>query len=282
MGTVVIPVQTQEMKQSRAWQLIRLIYLQAIFLSLAYAAGVWVTFTVSGASISTSQVIGHGILASSFGVATALVALMAAIQGMRRVSIYNIVLLAFALVAGTSGFAFLGNHSSFSAYETTNTLMTSVVAVGMPITGVSLALVSKTVRRSPAADAGIRMPLFVTYATLGALALTIIAGVGVTSTPIPTIMTTAHFAFAGLTVALVLALVVITARGAFGRQSLSYLRSRVPFSLISLLFVAVAVVLGIMFRYFGGGITYVIGMADLTLLVYAFLLFGIQRPWERA
>jgi hypothetical protein len=277
VATVVIPVQTREMKKTRARQLVRLIYVQAIFLSLAYAAGVFVTFNVFGPSIGTSQVIGHGILASSFGVATALVALVASVQGMRRVALLNIVLFAVAVVGGTTGFEFLGDSSTFSAIENTNMFMTAVVAVGMPVTGLSLAAVSKTFRDVVAGEKGRRLPLAVTYASLASLALTLIAGVGMTSTRISSTMKTAHFAFAGLTLALVVVLVLITLRGALGRRSQPYMRRRLPISFVSLLFIAAAVASGAIFLYIGG-ITYVYEMAVFAVLLYAFLLLGIELP----
>ena len=359
MGAVVIPVQSQEMKRSRARLLVRLIYVQAILLSAAYAFGVFLTFSGVGASIGTPNVIGHGIVASSFGVATALVALVAAIQGMKRVSVYNFVLFAFTLVGGVSGFAFLGHNSSFSIYEATNMLMTGVMAVGMPITGVSLALVSRAVRGGPGAEAGKRLPMGVTYAALGALALTLVAGTGISSTPFPSGMKTAHFVLSGLTLVLIAVLVLVNIREAVPRRlqtvvsfvtgmlflqvlatsalwglnplsvsttnafalllaanlivfatvlhmyrgakdytsepgsvpsgsngsstsdatgdSRFYMRSLVSFSLVSLLFIAVAVGAGAAFLYFGG-ITYIMGMADFAILVYVFLLLGIERP----
>lgn len=358
MNATVIPAQTQEMKLARARLLVRLIYVQALFLSLAYAAGVFTTFNVFGASITTPQVIGHGILASSFGVATALVALIAGIQGMRRVSIYNFVLFVVAVIGGASGFAFLGSGAGFTTYETTNMLMTAVMAVGMPVTGVSLAIASKGMRSDAGRETGRRIPLVITYSALGALALTVIAGTGMTSTPFPSIMKTVHFAFAGLTLAMVVALVMATIKAAVARASQSLAlfvtgllllqvltvtvlwalnvvsvpttnafalllaanlvvfatishiyrisrgsrtnldhpprtpldvsdsgvarphpdgRHKVPFSFISLIFIATAIASGAMFLYFGG-ITYIMVMADFAILVYAFLLLGIELP----
>ena len=114
---------TMEPLQNNGRLLVRLIYLQAIFLALTYAVGVWQTLIVHTASITTPSVILHVLMAVSFGVITGLVGLLAGFQGMKKVMVYNLGLFFAAIIGGASGLAFLGNSTSVLGGDITNLIM---------------------------------------------------------------------------------------------------------------------------------------------------------------
>ena len=187
--------------------LLYLIYLQAISLAFTYVAGIWVAITVHNISFNLPEVLEHGLASSIFVLLTGLVGFIAALQGQRKVSIYNFVLFLITVLTGSTGFALLGNPTDATQISITNLSMMASVAIGMPITGFSLAKVSR-LSRGMAQD--LSPVAFMTYIALGALSLTMIAGVAVASTPLYAFAVVTHVGFAALTVALVLGVLVVS------------------------------------------------------------------------
>ena len=82
----------------RTKPLLYLIYLQAISLALTYVAGIWVAITVHNISFNLPEVLEHGLASSVFVLLTGLVGFIAALQGQRKVSIYNLVLFLITVI----------------------------------------------------------------------------------------------------------------------------------------------------------------------------------------
>ena len=87
----------------RTKPLLYLIYIQVISLVLTYAAGIWVTITVHNISFDLPDVLEHGLAASVFVLSTALVGFIAALQGQRKISIYNFALFLITVLTGSTG-----------------------------------------------------------------------------------------------------------------------------------------------------------------------------------
>jgi hypothetical protein len=252
-----------------------LIYLQALFLAATYAVGVWETLQVSNSSITTPEVIEHGIASSGFAVLTGVVGFIAALQGLRRVSFLNLALFLVTLAAGSTGFVFLGNAPSPDQTTITNLSMMVTVAAAMPITGFSIADVLRVAKGGNSEPSPVAV---MTYLALGALSLTIIAGAGVPSSALYSVAVVAHVGFAALTVALVLGVLVISLFEGFSTGE-GWEAQRVLYSLMGLGFVAISGADGVVYMT-AGGISYALVMAELAALVYVFLIIANGAPYK--
>jgi len=258
----------------RTRPLLYLIYLQAISLAVTYVAGTWLAITVQNVSSNLLEVIEHGLASSAFVLLTGVIAFLAALQGHKRVLMYNSALFFVTVITGSTGFALLGNPTDATQIAITNLSMMASVAVGMPITGLSLATLSRSSRgisRDPST-----IP-FMTYLALGALSLTIVAGAAVAS-PLYAFAIAAHVGLAALTVALVLGVLVISILEASGGAS-NWEPQRVAYSLLGLASVSVAGGDGVIYLT-SGGLSYLMVMAEVAVLVYIFLMIGIGAPYR--
>ncbi len=279
--TVLSPLENLSRKndKQRATQILYFIYIQALFLVLTFIVGVWLVTEIHGASLTTPEFIVHGILASGFGLLSAVVGFLAALENQKRVAISNLALFFVTLVAGASGFAFLSNNSSANQILITNLAMMSTVGIAMPITGYSLAKISSSARglrsdehRSPSS--------LMTYFALVALSLTVIAGAAVESISLYAFAVVLHVGLAALTVSLVLGIVLLSIlEGSTMNKSgvRSWVPQRVVYSLLGLAAISIAGGDGVITVTIGG-VSYVVVMAELTVLVYSFLLLSIEAP----
>jgi len=257
-------------------KLLYLIYAQAVFLSLTYVIGVYETLQVTNATFTTPEVIEHGIASSGFAVLTGVVGFVALVQHLRRVAFLNFALFMITLVAGATGFAFLGNTTDPTQINITNLSMMATIAIAMPITGFSIAAISGLRRVNGQVE---QSPVSVmTYLALGALALTVIAGAAVPSASLYALAVVAHVGFAGLTVALVLGVLVLSLFEGYTSNS-GWEAQRIVFSLIGLAFVAISGADGVVYLT-SGGISYVVVMAELAVFVYAFLIVTSSAPYR--
>jgi hypothetical protein len=270
--------QSQEMEKTGApktrW-LMRLIYLQAVFLVLTYLQGTSSTLLVKEFSVTSANVVAHGVAASGFAVLTVAVGFVAALQGQRRVSTYNWALFVLTLVAGATGFGFLGNPSDANTITITNFSMMATLAVGVSVTGFSLAKVSHALAGRQRDD---RSPTTVmTYLALGALSLTMIAGAGIPGPPfLYALFVVAHVGFAALTVALVLGVLAISILQGAGKSPTLELQG-IAYPLLGLASVSIAGADGVMYLN-SGDLSYALVMAEVAMLVYAFLIIGTGAP----
>lgn len=273
---------SSETRVRRARQLKYLVYLQVVFLAFTYAVGIWLATEVHNASITLPQVIVHGIASSGFALLTAVVGFLAALQGQKLVSVSNLTVFFFTLLSGAQGFAFLGNTSDSVQIMTTNLSMMGTIGLGMPITGYSLAKVSRIVRHTEQ-DEDRSLAATMTYLALGALSLTIIAGTAVETISLYAFAVVLHVGLAAFTVSLVLGIVVLSVlEGSYARSSLAsshWVPQRVAYSLLGLAAISLAAGDGVITTTLGG-VSYVVVMAEVTILVYAFLILTIGAPFH--
>jgi hypothetical protein len=273
-----VPAETN-LRRSR--QLTILIWAQAAFLAATYAVGVWLTVEVHGASITTPEVIAHGVASSGFATLTGLVAFLAAVLRKKGIAVANTLLFTLTVVAGATGFSFLGDITNAAVISVTNLSMMVVVGLGMPISGYSLSVLSEEVRGK---EHGVSPASVMMYLALGALALTIIAGAGVSSASFYATAVAAHVGLSALTVALVLGALIMTIMegSETGESKTHWVPQRAGYSLISLAAICLAAGDGVIAVTAGGGISYIIVMAEIGVLVYAFLLLAIAAPYHLA
>ena len=274
---MLAPLQSKAVTSTPATKpLLYLIYLQAFSLALTYVAGIWVTLTVHNISFDLPEVLEHGLVSSVFVLSTALVGFMAALQGQRKVSIYNFVLFLITVLTGSTGFMLLGNPADATQIAITNLSMVASVAIGMPITGFSLAKVS---RISRGMARGLSPVEFMIYIALGALSLTMIAGAAVPSTPLYAFAVVTHVGFAALTVALVLGVLIVSILEGSGSSASNWEPQRVAYSLLGLASVSIAGGDGVIYMT-SGDLSYLVVMAEVAVLVYAFLMIAIGAPYR--
>jgi len=267
------------LKQTRL--LLYLMYIQAIFLGLTYVVGVWLATTVNDISVTQPEVIVHGIVSCSFASLTAAVGFLGALHRRKDISIWNLALFAITVIAGVTGFAFLGDTSNTFQKTITNLSMIATVGIGMPVTGYSLSKVSSIVRSNGRDEKNTSPTSAMSYLALGALSLTIIAGVATRTISLYAFAVVAHFSLAALTVSLVLGVLVLSVlEGSSDDSSSSQLvQQRVGFSLLSLAAISIAGGVGVV-TIFSAGVSYVVVMAEVAVLVYAFLILAIAAPFN--
>lgn len=260
---------------SRAKQLAYMVSLQAAFLGATYFVGIWLTTEVQGASITTPEVIVHGIVSSGFALTTGLVAFLAALQGRRGVALANLALFAVTLVGGTVGFYFLANNSDTTIISITNLAMMAAVGFGMPVTGYSLATLTGAARgtkQGPRSAVSLMI-----YMALVSLALTVVAGALTLSASFYMAAVVVHVGFAALTVSLTLGVLMLSVLEGAESRLATWVPQRVVFSLLSLASISIAGADGVITIY-GGGISYVVVMAEVGVLAYAFLMLASGAP----
>jgi len=248
----------------------RVILVQAAFLAAAYIAGTWLTLEVKGAMVTTPEVEAHGILSAGFVAVTGVVAMLALLQGRRKVFWVNFVTFVYLILAGVTGFTFLGNTSDPTTIMVANVSMMAGIGLGMPATGYSLMSVWAPLRQ----DKGSLVPTAV-YMALGSLALTVVAGTlvaGITYS----LAISIHVGLGAMTVATTLGVMVVSlmeaSDGSTGRN-----HQRIWLSLLGLGAASIAAGDGVV-AVTAGGISYVVVMAEITVLVYVFLMFTIAAP----
>jgi hypothetical protein len=267
-----------ETSARRSKQLMALVCVQAAFLAITYAVGVWLTTEVHGASVTTPEVVVHGIASSGFATMTGLVGFLAAVQRKRKIALANGFLFALTVIVGATGFSFLGDTTNATVISVTNLSMMAAVGMGMPISGYSLAVLSGEGRGE---HHGVSSASTMIYMALGALSLTIIAGAAVPSASLYATAVAAHVGLAALTVSLVLGVLIVTVLEGSDTSAdrPRWVPQRVGYSLLSLAAVSIAAGDGVI-AVTGGGLSYVIVMSEVAVLVYAFLLFAIAAPYH--
>lgn len=271
---------TTEVRVRQARRFVYLIYIQAAFLAVTYVEGMWAALTVHGFSITLPDVIEHGIASSGFALVTGVVGFVAVLRGQRRVALLNLLLFAVTVLAGSTGFAFLANPADPTEVAVTNLSMITTIALGMPITGFSLAKASHASRGDPD---DLSPSMIMTYLALGALSLTTIAGAAMLSTT-PSwyaFAVSAHVGLASLTVALVLGVLMTSVMGASEGGTSRWEPQTVAYSLIALAAATIAGADGVVYMT-SGDLSYVVVMAEVGILVYAFLLIASGAPYHRS
>jgi hypothetical protein len=256
--------------------LLYLIYIQALSLAFTYVAGIWLTITVHSISFDLPEVLAHGLASSVFVLFTPLVGFIAALQGQRKVAICNVGLFFITVLTGSTGFMLLGNPTDATQIATTNLSMMASVALGMPITGFSLFKISRAVR-SMTQD--LSAFAFLICIALGALSLTIIAGAAVPSTPLYAFAVVTHVGLAALTVALVLGVLVVSILDVSGGPVSTWEPQRVAYALLGLASISLAGGDGVIYMTLGD-LSYLVVMAEIAALVYAFLIIAIGAPFH--
>jgi hypothetical protein len=258
--------------------LVYLIYIQAAFLAVTYAEGMWSALSVHNFSIGLPEVFEHGVASAGFALMTGVVGFIAALRSQRRIGILNLLLFAVAVFAGSTGFAFLANTSDSGQIALTNLSMITTIALGMPITGFSLI---KATQASKGTTSDLSPSLIMIYLSLGALATTIVAGALMLSTS-PSwyaFAVSVHVGVAALMVALVLGVLLTSVMGAFGGESTAWNPQTVAYSLVALGAATVAGADGVVFMT-SGDISYVEVMAEVGVLVYVFLMIASAGPYH--
>ena len=275
-------------------RLLHLMYIQALFLGLTYVFGIWLA-TVVGTHISFTQLdlIMHVTMASIFASLTAAAAFVAMLQREKLVASLNLVLFLVMVLAGFTGFVLLGNISSANQFTITNFAMMGAIGFGMPVTGYSIARVKRLVRTK--AQGGMKHSSVTAMAllTLISLPLTVIAGVTTMTISLASSLTSLyplavaiHFAFAAVTVSLVLGVLVLSVlEGVFSASSSQQLvQQRVAFSILGLAAVSLAGGTGIIaagiLAVNSAGISYIVLMAEVAVLVYASMILVIAAPFK--
>ncbi len=253
--------------------LVYLIYFQAVFLAFAYAVGVWQALVVRAVSVFQPSVVMHAFFAGSFASVTGFVAVLSALRGLRKIMAVNLGLFFYIVVAASTGLALLGNPSIPSA-NLANISMISIVAISVPISGFSIASVS----RNPSGSSLQNRPvLTLIYLGLVSLSVHMFAGVGLTSTSLYPQMEVIHFAFALLTAAFSLGvLITLLESGSLQRAAYAF-TWRSAYSLVALIFVAIAAGAGGV-TLLSGAIPYAVGMAEFAIVAYGFLFLSAQTP----
>jgi hypothetical protein len=266
-------------ERQRARQILSFIYLQAVFLILTYVVGVWLATEIHGSTITTPELIAHGVLASGLALCSVIVGFLAILQNQRRVGFSNLALFFISVVGGATGFAFLGNNSSSDQILVTNLSMISTIGIAMPITGYSLAKISRSASASKSKERN-SPSIIMAYLALVSLSFTIVAGTAVETISLYAFAVVLHVGLAALTVSLVLGIVVLSVlEGSTmsNSESRSWVPQRVVFSLLGLAAISIAGGDGVI-TVTVGGVSYVVIMAELTVLVYSFLLLTIEAP----
>ena len=269
------PAEEAARASSGAKKLAYLVCLQGAFLAASYLVGIWLTTEVQGAAITTTEVIEHGIVSSGFAVLTGLVGFIAALQRRRGVALANLVLFLVTLIGGTAGFFFLGNNSDPTVISITNITMMSAVGFGMPITAYSLAVLMGAARGTERET--VSAVSLMIYMALVSLALTVVAGALTLSAAFYMEAVVIHVGFAALTVSLTLGVLILTLlEGGEGALKM-WAPQRITFALLSLASISIAGADGVITIY-GGGVSYVVVMAEVGVLAYVFLMFVSGAP----
>ena len=249
-------------------------------MALTYVVGVWLATTVSDIAVTQPEVIAHGIVSCSFAALTAAVGFLAVLQHRKEIAMWNLALFFFTVLAGVTGFAFLGDTSNTFQKTITNLSMIATVGIGFPVTGYSLSKVTRVVRANGRDENRTSPTSVMSYLALGALSLTVIAGVATRTISLYSFAVVAHFSLAALTVSLVLGVLVLSVLEGSSEDSSSsqLVQQRVGFSL---LMAAISIAGGVgVVTIFSAGVSYVVVMAEVAVLVYAFLILASAAPFN--
>jgi hypothetical protein len=270
---------TQMPENKRLRLILFLVYAQAFLLAITYIVGVWLATEIHNATISTPELVAHGVLASGFALISAVIGFLGALENQKRIAASNLIVFFITVFAGSSGFALLGNNSSSSQILATNIAMMTAIGIAMPVSGYTLTKLSGI---GSDLEGELRNPLssLMIYFALVALSCTVIAGAAVESIALYGFAVVLHVGLAALTVSLILGVVVLsvlegTPLNKAGPQS--WVPQRVAYSLLGLAAVSLAGGDGVITVTLGG-VSYVVIMAELTVFVYAFLLLSIVAP----
>ncbi len=261
---------------ARAKQLAYIVYLQAAFLAATYIVGIWLTTEVQGATIAMPEVIEHGVASSGFAVLTGLVGFLAALQRRRNIAIANLILFAVTVIGGAVGFYFLSNTSDTNVIEFTNFTMMAAVGFGMPITGYSMATLTGAAKGMEH-ESRSAVSLMI-YMALVSLAMTVVAGAFTLTAAYYTVAVVIHVGFAALATSLTLGVLLLSVLEGAGNKLGMWVPQRVVFAFLGLASVSIAGADGVVTIY-GGGISYVVVMAEVGILVYAFLILASGAPF---
>ena len=252
----------------------RMILIQAAFLAASYSAGTWLTLEVTGASVTTPEVMAHGVISAGFVAMSGLVAMMALTQRRRSLFLVNFAVFVYLMAASVTGFTFLGDTSDPNRITLANVSMMTGIGLGMPATCYSLVQVW---RRDDLQGSSL-VPTMV-YIALASLALTAVAGTFVAGLTYATAIAI-HVGLGAFTVAALLGVLVVSLVEAADRST-SRNGQRVWLSLLGLGATSVAAGDGVV-AVTSGGISYVVVMAEITILVYIFLMIAVAAPYTIA
>jgi hypothetical protein len=260
---------------SAAKKLAYLVCLQGAFLAASYLVGIWLTTEVQGAAVTTPEVIEHGIVSSGFAVLTGVVGFLAALQRRRGVALANLVLFAVTLVGGTAGFFFLGNNSDPTVISITNLTMMAAIGFGMPVTAYSLVALMAAARGAEKESmSGVSLMI---YMALSSLALTVVAGALTLSAAFYMEAVVIHVGFAALAVSLTLGVLILSVLEGGQNSPRTWVPQRILFALLGLASISIAGADGVITIY-GGGVSYVVVMAEVGVLAYVFLMVASSAP----
>ncbi len=269
--TMVTETELLQLEERDSRRLTKAIYIQSIFLALVYVAGTWLALTVQDQTVTTPEVMAHGVLSSSLAAMTAVVGFLALLQGRRKVAFANGIFFAYLIATAVTGFTWLGDTTVASSAAMTNLTMMAGIGLGMPITGYSLANA-----RSPSSSEKSLVPTVV-FLARGSLSLTVVVGTTVASVSMYATAVAAHVGLAALTISLVIGVLIVSLLEYAQGGSTSLGPQRVGLSLLSLTAIAIAAGDGVI-AVTAGGMSYVIVMAEVTALAYAFLILASAAP----
>lgn len=196
---------------------------------------------------------------------------------MKKIMVYNLGLFFVTVLGGSTGLAFLGNATNAFGVSLTNISMIIVVGLGTPITGFSLANASKKI--SSVVKEEDRPSKILTYLALGTLSVHMIAGVGMTSTSLYSVMLMIHTSFAALTGSLILGVLVLTLRNRAMQGTFSSILGRWVYSFLGLAFTAISAGAGGV-ALLTGSFSFTVGMAEFAILAYGFLILSAETPLQ--
>ena len=115
------------------------------------------------------------------------------------------------------------------------------------------------------------------YMALGSLALTVVAGALTLSAAFYMEAVVIHVGFAALAVSLTLGVLILSVLEGGENRPRLWAPQRIVFALLSLASISIAGADGVITIY-GGGVSYVVVMAEVGVLAYVFLMFASGAP----
>ncbi len=252
--------------------LMSLIYFQAFLIALTFYIGVWQALLIQEVSLTSPIVILHGFLAASYAVVTGTVGVLSRLRGIRSSYYINIGLFAATILGGSSGWIYLGNQTT-QLLDTINVVMTSTVGLGIPLTALTLATVSRSLGRIKEPPFGRRLVLI--YTALTSTSLHLLLGVTTVFIGLYGRIFYGHIALGISTgVAMSLAFIVSTRKGY--REETGVTLGNSFLLILALVSAVVAGASGALFLL-GGPFIYIFFMAESSVLLYAFAFISIEK-----
>jgi hypothetical protein len=258
--------------------LVRLIYLQALFLIFAYVIGVWQALIIHQATIISPYIISHAFMAGSFAALSGTIGLLARFQDLKNVSNLNLGLFFITVFGGASGLAYLGDQIG-TIRNITNLSMITVIGVGMPITGYSLAQILGKINTGKEEIA--KSALTMGYLSLGSMSLHFFMGVGIISTHFYDYMFFIHILFAALTAALVLGTLIFSIQTRSKKGNTQMGITKTSYFLLALTFTVASAAAGASLLILGA-VYFIIEMAEIAIVAYGFTILGIRELYRQA